>query len=176
MRGNSHNVCNAVHLASVLQATWEVAEVKTSDRDLLRIRFPLKTNTEPVKFQPLTKVTAKKNLKKYPHPHLQTLNTLSSHSLCLVGLSWRKKQCLASILFSLKHYYPHLLFHYSCLFLAVVEAYNKRLSEGCFVSAGKGLGTITSGGSPQVLFGSNSDVHGCTAVNQLTMTRGNDIS
>lgn len=42
MRGNSHNVCNAVRLMSVMQATREVVEVKTPDKDLPGTRFPLK--------------------------------------------------------------------------------------------------------------------------------------
>lgn len=53
-------------------------------------------------------------------------------------------------------------------FLAVVGVYNKLLSESRFVPAGKGLGMITSVGSPQVLFGSNSDVHSCSVALQLT--------
>lgn len=56
----------------------------------------------------------------------------------------------------------------SVCFLAVVGVYNKLLSESRFVPAGKGLGMITSVGSPQVLFGSNSDVHSCSVALQLT--------
>lgn len=171
-------VCNTGHKGEVVELSadrvWTRNESERNFLGQVNTRLEIEKSEEglPIK---LPSLTAKKWMPDDPPPHLQT-HTHTPRQRASSDAYTLQPQCVLkntpglglSTVFFETLFSTSFCFITTVCFLAVVGVYNKLLSESRFVPAGKGLGMITSVGSPQVLFGSNSDVHSCSVALQLT--------